>query len=388
MDYWTGVLVAVLWPMATLVINVFSRFGTMNTNMRRVGLRKSLLTGEFKETGNLFVEFLGWVFWTVVMAPLSWVGVGLGVVWTIYLAIKASGAPQALKDFRWKLRNVEMSEEQIRSGWAAVKASLAPAPAPPPVNLKNSDGEMYWGGHVNAIRRSLGAEINPSVSDDWTITVSAPVVSAIFEASKNPSLGASNDAALILNKLIEQFGPDQEWHATVLAGIPVYVSSDRENRRTSVLAKAHVDKQADETMKQEGPLETTFKCDIGIGKVKAADEQRMKWIGTSDLKDTLIGPGTLTVTMVGDDVTQFRIAVDMGPKGKKNINWTFTDKTRRLGGPKISRWREEKDGMIGDFIFSGGSESHPKGMFARVVQVDPNDPMSGTEMAVYHAALL
>ncbi len=107
MSYETGVAVAVLWSVGGLVINLFTRLSTLHENMTRAGWRRSWITGQYKEahSGSAIWELPVWLIIAVVSAALSWVGVGIGLCMLLYSLAKDAGAPRAVRDLRWRLKN-------------------------------------------------------------------------------------------------------------------------------------------------------------------------------------------------------------------------------------------------------------------------------------------
>ena len=54
---------------------------------------------------------------------LSWLNVGLAIATILYRRAKDSGAPQAVREFRWKLRNTDLTFDQlVRESMKAVEA--------------------------------------------------------------------------------------------------------------------------------------------------------------------------------------------------------------------------------------------------------------------------
>ena len=115
MDYESGVVLSLIWSLGALLFNIGIRSGTYGENLARVGFRISLITGNLKETGNTFVEFLVLLVVSVITALFSWLGLFVGVVFTLYGLWKNAGAPPSVKEVRWKLRNVPMKADDVRA---------------------------------------------------------------------------------------------------------------------------------------------------------------------------------------------------------------------------------------------------------------------------------
>lgn len=122
MDYETGLLFAFLswlWGLATIVINVNSRF---EKNLNKVGQRLSWLNFapkpmEASDEGRPIWKSLGkFLLIAVIGLPfvlLSWGQVLIYIGTVIYQKSKDAGVPQSVKEFRWRMRNVDMSFDEI-----------------------------------------------------------------------------------------------------------------------------------------------------------------------------------------------------------------------------------------------------------------------------------
>lgn len=121
--YETGLLIGFfiwLYSLVNLIVSINSQF---NKNLIKIGQRLSWLTLTPKMMDDkdeldkpiyikvikfIFIAFLG-----LLSVLLSW----LYVVWVIgtyiYRRSKDSGVPEVIKNFRWKMRNVDMTRDQI-----------------------------------------------------------------------------------------------------------------------------------------------------------------------------------------------------------------------------------------------------------------------------------
>ncbi len=117
-SYESGLLIAFLlfiYGTSNVFVRVNSR---MERNLNKVGMRLSWLTLNPKEmtseTDNpsfskkLF-KFILIAFFGFVIIFLSWVQVFLFVAGFVYRYNKDSGAPEYVKEYRWKLKNVDMT---------------------------------------------------------------------------------------------------------------------------------------------------------------------------------------------------------------------------------------------------------------------------------------
>ena len=117
-SYESGLLIAFLlfiYGTSNVFVQVNSR---MERNLNKVGMRLSWLTLNPKkmtsDTDNpslskkLFKFFI-FAFFGFIMIFLSWIQVFLFVAGFVYCFKKDSCAPQFVKEYRWKLKNVDMT---------------------------------------------------------------------------------------------------------------------------------------------------------------------------------------------------------------------------------------------------------------------------------------
>ena len=133
MDYETGVVAALLtwsWGLINIVISVNSR---MEKNLNKIGQRISWITlapkameandqvrPAWKSVGKfLLIAAIGLPF-----VLLSWLQVLIYIGTIIYQKSRDAGAPQAIREFRWKLRNIDMTFDDL------VRESLKYGPNP------------------------------------------------------------------------------------------------------------------------------------------------------------------------------------------------------------------------------------------------------------------
>ena len=105
---------------------IFNLIVTLNSlgekNLNKVGERHSWLNLKIKLMDssdlnrsllNKIGKFLVVAIWQSLFIFLSWINVFIGVSYVIYGRYKDSDAPQAVKDFRWKLKNLDMTFDEI-----------------------------------------------------------------------------------------------------------------------------------------------------------------------------------------------------------------------------------------------------------------------------------
>lgn len=124
--YETGLLVAVLLWTAHMVHILVKINSQMERNLNRMGRRFSWVTSSIKEMdfGDVNRSWLRntmkYFFILGISIPFvlaSWLYVALVVGEFLYRWSKDSGAPQNIKEYRWKLKNCDLSFDQmIREG--------------------------------------------------------------------------------------------------------------------------------------------------------------------------------------------------------------------------------------------------------------------------------
>lgn len=127
--YEIGFGLAFLIWVGSLVWLVISLNSQLERNLNKVGLRLSWISLTPKPMGNnhrqrsflrkstkatllLIAGFAGVLF--------SWLYVAMYVGSMVYSRLKDAGAPQAIKEFRWRMRNMDLSFDEIVSGLALV----------------------------------------------------------------------------------------------------------------------------------------------------------------------------------------------------------------------------------------------------------------------------
>lgn len=127
--YELGVSIAFLlwcWQMVMIIVRANSQ---LERNLNRVGMRISWWTGqpvqaEPKELYRPFwrsvLSFLLVAIVGLISILLSWLHIVLVVGLAAYAWSKDSGAPSAVKEFRWRLKNRELSiDEYVRGAMSA-----------------------------------------------------------------------------------------------------------------------------------------------------------------------------------------------------------------------------------------------------------------------------
>lgn len=121
-DYETGLLFAfLLWlyNVITSIVMINSRF---ERNMNKIGQRLSWLSMTMKpmdtddEKRSALMSFLKFSFLQLIgllFVLTSWLSVAMTLGQIIYRKSKDSGVPQNIKEFRWKMKNMDMMFDQV-----------------------------------------------------------------------------------------------------------------------------------------------------------------------------------------------------------------------------------------------------------------------------------
>lgn len=118
MEYETGVFVALVLICLNYLFLILRSKSLYEKNLNRIGMRSSWISGIPREIGSAGVlyklfKFIFMIASSAVSVFLSW----LTVIWIvgiyIYRLWKDFDPPERIKNLRWKMKNVHMSEEQI-----------------------------------------------------------------------------------------------------------------------------------------------------------------------------------------------------------------------------------------------------------------------------------
>lgn len=130
--YETGVFVAFLIWIYNTIMLIVNANSLLARNLSKVDMRLSWSTGQPVPAGDR--AGVGWRVISAAMLAvvglvgilLSWVSVAWSAGALIYKRSKSSGMPAAVKELRWKLRNVDMSREQIEAAFETAQAAIVP----------------------------------------------------------------------------------------------------------------------------------------------------------------------------------------------------------------------------------------------------------------------
>ncbi len=121
-SYETGVGLAFLLWLYNAVMIIVSINSQFERNLNRIGQRLSWFTllpkpmepeDQTRSTGSKVLRYLLIVGVGLPFVLLSWLNVLLAAATIIYRWAKDSGAPQVVRELRWRMRNVDMTFDQI-----------------------------------------------------------------------------------------------------------------------------------------------------------------------------------------------------------------------------------------------------------------------------------
>ena len=122
MNYETGLGIAALFWIYSLITLLIAVNSCQERNLRKVGQRLSWLTRRPKPmdaedlTRPMWKKVGKFLLLAAISLPfvlLSWLQVLVIVGTILYEKSKDSGAPAAVREFRWKMRNIDMSFDDI-----------------------------------------------------------------------------------------------------------------------------------------------------------------------------------------------------------------------------------------------------------------------------------
>lgn len=121
-DYETGIGIAFLLWFASAVVLIVSINSRMNRNLEKIGQRLSWLSltpkpmsasDQNRSPVTSILKFLLVIGLSLPFVLLSWMYVAIQASTFVYKKAKDAGAPQVIREFRWKLKNVDMTFDQV-----------------------------------------------------------------------------------------------------------------------------------------------------------------------------------------------------------------------------------------------------------------------------------
>ncbi len=120
--YENGVILGFFFFIYDIVRLIIFKNSILEKNLNKIGMRLSWTSLspkpiEIDNTINpIFAKILKSIFLILLSAIgifLSWINIAFRLVVLIYHFSKNAGAPQIIKEYRWKMRNLDMSFDQI-----------------------------------------------------------------------------------------------------------------------------------------------------------------------------------------------------------------------------------------------------------------------------------
>lgn len=121
-DYEAGIFFAFLLWLFNAIMIVVSVNSRLEHNLNRIGQRLSWFTLTPKpmdpedlsrSTVSKVLRYLLIVGISLPFVLFSWLNVALAIATIIYRRAKDSGAPQAVREFRWKMKNADLTFDQL-----------------------------------------------------------------------------------------------------------------------------------------------------------------------------------------------------------------------------------------------------------------------------------
>lgn len=119
-DYETGVLIELCLHALIAAWALAQRASLLHANLRKIGYRQSFVTGAWKRGGSAWWELpVGFVL-AIAISLLSWLGLAADVLFLAHAFTKNIGTPQPVRELRWRLRNVELSPQEVAQTHVAI----------------------------------------------------------------------------------------------------------------------------------------------------------------------------------------------------------------------------------------------------------------------------
>ncbi|OFZ51393.1 MAG: hypothetical protein A2381_17935 [Bdellovibrionales bacterium RIFOXYB1_FULL_37_110] len=111
--YLIGVLSTFVWDLFWSIYRLFSKRSLLDTNMALIGLRRSMLSGNYRVGGNIYKELAILSLFIIITSATSWLGFCFELGNSIHNFLKNQGEPQSLKEIRWKMKNVPLRPSEV-----------------------------------------------------------------------------------------------------------------------------------------------------------------------------------------------------------------------------------------------------------------------------------
>jgi len=111
--YLTGVISTFIWDLFWTTYRLFSKRSLLDINMARIGLRRNMLSGNYRAGGNIYRELAVLFLFIIFTSLTSWLGFCFELGNSIHSFLINQGEPQALKEIRWKMKNVPLNPSEV-----------------------------------------------------------------------------------------------------------------------------------------------------------------------------------------------------------------------------------------------------------------------------------
>lgn len=121
-SYENGLLISFLLYLYQMITVLMTINSTAEKNLNKIGERHSWLTLKAKPMSKddfnrpfykSILRFLFIALWQGIFIFLSWVNIFLFVCLTVYKISQDYGAPREVKDFRWKIKNQNLTFDEL-----------------------------------------------------------------------------------------------------------------------------------------------------------------------------------------------------------------------------------------------------------------------------------
>ena len=114
--YEVGVTVSLLVSMVRMVALISALNSTLATNLNKVGIRIRWSGGFSSEPSSInpLIKFILACLSALFCSLFSWLGLAIEIGWALSVMSRLSGMPEDVKARLWKLKNENLSAEQVK----------------------------------------------------------------------------------------------------------------------------------------------------------------------------------------------------------------------------------------------------------------------------------
>lgn len=130
MSYETGFFIAIVLKIYELLMFTFMVNSQYQRNLNKIGLRLSWLTFEPKEmeakdyqnkSSKVFYKSIIYIAYNFCHIFFSWLYIGYYLINLLWHFSKDRGVPQNIKELRWKLRNQNLTKDEVIIEFSKIK---------------------------------------------------------------------------------------------------------------------------------------------------------------------------------------------------------------------------------------------------------------------------